>query len=187
MTGPGFGTWGEAVTAFFADLVADLDDAGLDSADVKEMMAAADKYQAVLNEVTEPRLLHGDLWAVNIMMASDAPEPTITGVFENDRTSWGDPESDRTIFMAATKPGTERDTFWETYGLGRPRPARPAGRCSTSRNTSARSAWSGTGWATRTQSRRPTSRCGKCSTTSKHESRCPGWRRRTHGADGYWD
>jgi aminoglycoside phosphotransferase (APT) family kinase protein len=123
VTGLGFGTWGEAVTAFFADLAADLDDAGLDSSDVREMMAVAEKYQPVLNEVTEPRLLHGDLWTVNVMMASDAPEPTITGVFDNDRTSWGDPESDWTIFMAAKKPGTERDAFWETYG---PRPSTPS-------------------------------------------------------------
>lgn len=123
VTGPEFGTWGEAVAAFFADLAADLDEAGLDSADVQEVMAAADKYQAVLNEVTEPRLLHGDLWTVNVMMASDAPEPTITGVFDNDRTSWGDPASDWTIFMAAKKPGTERDAFWETYGS---RPSTPS-------------------------------------------------------------
>jgi len=120
--GPGYDTWGAAVAAFFADLVADLDDAGLDSADVQEMLDAADKDQAVLNEITEPRLLHGDLWTVNVMMASDGPEPTITGVFDNDRTSWGDPESDWTIFMAAKKPGTERDAFWETYG---PRPSTP--------------------------------------------------------------
>jgi hypothetical protein len=45
-----------------------------------------------------------------------APEPTITGVFDCDRTSWGDPESDWTIFMAGRRPGTERDAFWETYG-----------------------------------------------------------------------
>ncbi len=37
------------------------------------------------------------------MMESGAPEPTITGVVDNDRTSWGDPESDWTIFMAARK------------------------------------------------------------------------------------
>ncbi|WP_418152705.1 phosphotransferase family protein [Actinoalloteichus caeruleus] len=116
VAGPGFGTWAEAVTAFFIDLVADLDDAGLDSADVHEVLAAVEKYQAVLNEVTEPRLLHGDLWTVNVMMATDAPEPTITGVFDNDRTSWGDPDSDWPVFMAAKKPGTERDAFWETYG-----------------------------------------------------------------------
>jgi aminoglycoside phosphotransferase (APT) family kinase protein len=123
VTGPGFGTWGEAVTVYFADLMADLDEAGLDSADVQEVMAAVDKYQAVLNEVTEPRLLHGDLWTVNVMMAPDARLPAITGVFDNDRTSWGDPESDWSIFMAAKKPGTERDAFWESYG---PRPSTAA-------------------------------------------------------------
>ena len=120
VAGPGFGTWGEAVAALLADLAADLSDAGLDSADVLDVMAAADKHRAVLNEVTEPRLLHGDLWTVNVMMALDAAQPTISGVFDNDRTSWGDPESDWTIYMAAKKPGTERDAFWETYG---PRPS----------------------------------------------------------------
>lgn len=113
---PGFDTWSGAVIAHFADLAADLDDAGLDSADVREVTAAARKHEAVLDEVTEPRLLHGDLWTVNVMMESGAAEPTISGVFDNDRTSWGDPESDWVIFMAAKKPGTERDAFWETYG-----------------------------------------------------------------------
>ena len=116
LAGPQFETWSEAIVAFYADLAADLDDAGLDSADVRDVAAAASKYQTVLDDVTEPRLLHGDLWTVNVMMASGSPEPTITGVFDNDRTSWGDPEADWTIFMAGKKPGTERDAFWETYG-----------------------------------------------------------------------
>lgn len=116
VSGPRFETWSEAVIAFFADLAADLDDAGLDSADVREVAAAADNDQAVLDEVSEPRLLHGDLWTVNVMMEPGAAKPTISGVFDNDRTSWGDPESDWTIFMAAKKPGTERDAFWDTYG-----------------------------------------------------------------------
>ena len=120
VTGPGFDTWSEAVIAHFVELAADLDDAGLDSADVREVAAAADKYRAVMDEVTEPRLLHGDLWTVNVMMDPNAAEPVISGVFDNDRTSWGDPESDWVIYMAAKKPGTERDAFWDTYG---PRPS----------------------------------------------------------------
>lgn len=120
VSGPWFDTWSGAVIAFFADLAADLDDAGLDSADVCEVAAAAHKLKAVLDEVTEPRLLHGDLWTVNVMMEPGAAEPTISGVFDNDRISWGDPESDWTIFMAGKKPGTERDAFWESYG---PRPS----------------------------------------------------------------
>lgn len=120
VTGPWFDTWSGAVIALFADLAADLDDAGLHSADVRDVAAAAHEHEAVLDEVTEPRLLHGDLWTVNVMMEPGAAEPTISGVFDNDRTSWGDPESDWTIFMAGKKPGTERDAFWETYG---PRPS----------------------------------------------------------------
>jgi aminoglycoside phosphotransferase (APT) family kinase protein len=120
VTDPGFDAWSDAVIAHFVELAADLDDAGLDSADVREVAAAADKYRAVLDEVTEPRLLHGDLWTVNVMMDPNAAEPVISGVFDNDRTSWGDPESDWVIYMAAKKPGTERDAFWDTYG---PRPS----------------------------------------------------------------
>lgn len=116
VAGPGFDTWSEAVLAFLADLAADLDDVGLDSADVREVAAAVEKDRAVLDEITEPRLLHGDLWTVNVMMEPGAPEPAISGVFDNDRTSWGDPASDWTIFMARKKPGTERDAFWESYG-----------------------------------------------------------------------
>ena len=87
--GPAFDTWSEAVIAFFTDLAADLNDTGLDSADVREVAAAADKHRAMLDEITEPRLLHGDLWIVNVMMLPGAAEPTIIGVLDNDRTSWG--------------------------------------------------------------------------------------------------
>ena len=66
--------------------------------------------------MTEPRLLHGDLWTVNLMIAPGVAVPTITGVCDGDRTSWGDPESDWTIHRAGRRPGTERDAFWETYG-----------------------------------------------------------------------
>jgi len=93
---------------------------GLDATDVREVIAAAEKHRAVLDEITEPRLLHGDLWTVNVMIDPDAPHPTITGVFDCDRTSWGDQESDWAVFMASRRPGTERDAFWETYG---PRPS----------------------------------------------------------------
>ena len=35
---------------------------------VRELADAADKHRALLDEVTEPRLLHGDLWTVNVML-----------------------------------------------------------------------------------------------------------------------
>jgi hypothetical protein len=60
--GPSFATWSEAVIASLHDTAADLDDAGLDATDVREVTAAAARHRSVLDEITEPRLLHGDLW-----------------------------------------------------------------------------------------------------------------------------
>lgn len=116
VAGPCHTTWSEAVVAYFTDLAADLDDQGLDASDVRKLAAAADRDQAVLDEVTVPRLLHGDLWTVNVMLDPGAKEPVICGVFDNDRVSWGDPEADWPVYLAGLKPGTARDAFWDGYG-----------------------------------------------------------------------
>ncbi len=115
VAGPAYATWSAAVTASLEDIAADLDSAGLDAADVRKIAAVADQHHDVLDEITEPRMLAGDLWTVNVMLDATAPEPTITGVLDMDRTWWGDPAADWTIRMAAAK-ADERGTFWESYG-----------------------------------------------------------------------
>jgi aminoglycoside phosphotransferase (APT) family kinase protein len=115
VTGPGYAAWGEAVIASLEEIAADLDGAGLDAADVRKVAAVAAHDRAVLDEVTEPRLLTGDLWTVNVMLDAGAAEPTITGVVDMDRTWWGDPAADWTIRMALAKRD-ERVAFWEAYG-----------------------------------------------------------------------
>lgn len=116
VAGPGFDSWSEALLAALDDIAADLDDANLDADDIRELIALAAAHRPVLDGVAEPRLLHGDLWTVNLMVVPGAPEPTVCGVFDADRAWWGDPESDWCIYRAAGRPGTERDAFWETYG-----------------------------------------------------------------------
>ncbi len=116
VAGPTFATWSEAVISSLEDTAADLEDAGLDASDVREVVAVASRRRTVLDEIDVPRLLHGDLWVPNVMLALDTPEPTITGVLDHDRALWGDPAADWTIFIAGQRPGTERDAFWETYG-----------------------------------------------------------------------
>lgn len=86
VNGPGYGTWGKAVIASLEEIAADLDGAGLDAADVWKVATAAAHGRAVLDEVTEPRLLTGDLWTVNALLDATAPEPVITGVLDFDRT-----------------------------------------------------------------------------------------------------
>ncbi|MEQ4206631.1 aminoglycoside phosphotransferase family protein [Actinopolymorpha sp. B9G3] len=114
--GPAYATWSETVIAYLDDTAADLDDVGLDAADVREVAALAAHQRGVLDEVASPRLLHGDLWTVNVMIDPAASRPTITGVIDGDRAMWGDPAADWTIYRAGRRPGTERDAFWEAYG-----------------------------------------------------------------------
>lgn len=122
--GPGFGppagpltrTWSEALADQLELIASDLEGLGIDAADVRELAATAERRADLLNEISEPRLLHGDLWTINVMVEPGAPEPTVSGVFDCDRTWWGDPESDWAIYRAAERPGTERDAFWDGYG-----------------------------------------------------------------------
>lgn len=113
--GPAFATWSETVITCLDDAAADLDDVDLDAADVREVAALAARQREVLDEITSPRLLHGDLWTVNVLLDPGSSEPTITGVVDGDRALWGDPAADWTIYRAGRRPGTERDAFWETY------------------------------------------------------------------------
>ncbi|MEU6070677.1 hypothetical protein ABZ864_41110 [Streptomyces sp. NPDC047082] len=43
------------------DIAADLEGVGLDAGDVRKVVAAAVRHRTVLDEVTEPALLGGDL------------------------------------------------------------------------------------------------------------------------------
>ncbi|HEX5540773.1 MAG TPA: aminoglycoside phosphotransferase family protein [Micromonospora sp.] len=115
-----FATWSEALADQFQTLADAYDRAGLDAGEVRRIRAAVDTHRAVLDEVREPRLLHGDLWRLNILIDPDAPEPAIVGILDYDGASWGDPLADWTIHQVLRREGTE--AFWETYG---PRPAEP--------------------------------------------------------------
>jgi len=118
ITGPDLSTWSRTLIAALDNIVADLHELGLDTADLREVVALARAGHAVLDEVVEPRLLVGDLWTVNVMLAEGADTPTISGVLDLDRGLWGDPAADWSIRMALAKPGTERDAFWDAGGYG---------------------------------------------------------------------
>ncbi|MEW2347407.1 aminoglycoside phosphotransferase family protein [Streptomyces sp. NPDC006684] len=116
ITGPGFRRWSDAVLAVLQDTAADLEDAGLDAGDVREAVTITEKNRPLLDEVTEPRLLTGDLFTINCLVREGDGPLTITGVIDFDRATWGPPEADWTIFMASRRTSLERDMFWTTYG-----------------------------------------------------------------------
>ncbi|WP_432573368.1 phosphotransferase family protein [Kineococcus sp. SYSU DK005] len=116
--GPWHAKWSQALAAAFADIAADVQGVGLDAQDLRAVAALAEQRAGVLDEVGEPRLLAGDLWIANVLLAPGAAQPTITGVLDLDRTWWGDPAADWGIRMALAKPGTEREAFWDAEGYG---------------------------------------------------------------------
>ncbi|PWJ05115.1 aminoglycoside phosphotransferase family protein [Streptomyces sp. NWU49] len=115
LTGPAYGRWSEAVAASLEDIATDLEGVGLDAGDVRKVITAVHHHQAVLDEITEPRMLAGDLWLPNTQLDQQAREPAITGTYDFDRTWWGDPAADWTIRMVTAK-SDERQTFWDSYG-----------------------------------------------------------------------
>ncbi|MFE4824123.1 hypothetical protein ACFRFU_48845 [Streptomyces sp. NPDC056704] len=83
---------------------------------MRKVVAAALRHHTVLDEITEPRLLGGDLWIPHTLLDHNAAEPTIIGVYDFERTWWGDPAADWTVRMVTAK-SDERTAFWETYGI----------------------------------------------------------------------
>jgi aminoglycoside phosphotransferase (APT) family kinase protein len=116
VAGTRYARWSEAFRGFLEDVAAAHDQAGLDASDIRETIALAASQPDVFDEITEPRLLHGDLWMTNVMISPTAPEPVVTGLVDCDRSTWADPAADFAIFRISEKPGTERDAFWDTYG-----------------------------------------------------------------------
>ena len=65
-----------------------------------------------LDEITEPRLVHTDLWLGNILVRTDAERPEFGAIIDADRAFWGDPMYEfSSIRWAYGEP-----TFWEGYG-----------------------------------------------------------------------
>jgi len=69
-----------------------------------------------LDELKIPRLLHGDLWSFNILI-SRKNTPSIVGILDADRSWWGDPMADWTMFILAHADKEEGHShFWKAYG-----------------------------------------------------------------------
>lgn len=119
VAGPRFDSWSESIRRYFLTAAADVERSGNDSQDVQALAVQADRFGRVLDEVTEPRLLHGDGWTANFLVDPRTPDLTLTGICDWDRAEWGDPFADWAIQRALLRPGTERDAFWPAYGSSR--------------------------------------------------------------------
>jgi aminoglycoside phosphotransferase (APT) family kinase protein len=70
-----------------------------------------------LDEIQVPRLLHGDLWLFNMLVTRDQTGINIAGILDADRSWWGDPMADWTMFILRhAEEETGHSRFWKAYG-----------------------------------------------------------------------
>lgn len=115
--------WSDALLRSLTDSSADLAGWSLPADDVARLGGVIERHRDRVDDISGPRLLHGDLWTANILLDPHAAKPTVTGVVDADRSWWGDPLADWAVYRADSRAvSSERDAFWLAYG------GRPAGR-----------------------------------------------------------
>jgi hypothetical protein len=84
----GGGTWAEAFNAILRGHVADAEAYGVEvrGADV---LAVLERGRSALEEVTEPCLVHNDLWEGNVLL--DPASGRVLGIVDLERALYGDP------------------------------------------------------------------------------------------------
>jgi aminoglycoside phosphotransferase (APT) family kinase protein len=75
------------------------------------MVSILDEMAGVLDEIRTPRLVHGDLWLRNILIARQNGTYGITAILDWDRCLWGDPCFEWILHGLDLRPA-----FWEAYG-----------------------------------------------------------------------
>ncbi|NUT99229.1 MAG: aminoglycoside phosphotransferase family protein [Saccharothrix sp.] len=103
--------WRTAFTAMVDALLADAErwesPLGVTPGEVRALVADGGY---ALDEVTEPRLVHFDLWPGNIFV--DAPPdgaPRITGLIDHERAFWGDPAAELVSLAFGGDAGPDSD------------------------------------------------------------------------------
>jgi aminoglycoside phosphotransferase (APT) family kinase protein len=112
-----FERWSQAVLDRLERTLQAAKDLGLNVTDLAGIPDMVRAHPEQLDEIQTPRLLHGDLWAFNLLIARRESGPAIVGVLDADRAWWGDPMADWTMFILAhAEPEAGHAHFWRAYG-----------------------------------------------------------------------
>ncbi len=112
-----FATWSEKVLNELEQSLREAMRYGLASEPVQMLCNIAASHVDLLDEITTPCLLHGDLWPFNILIQSTEEGPVISAVLDADRGYWGDPLADWTFNLLERKVSPHvREVFWQEFG-----------------------------------------------------------------------
>ncbi|MFC5471808.1 phosphotransferase family protein [Cohnella suwonensis] len=114
--------WFDVFKSMLQDAIRDADALHIDlQCDTRVLMELLERDKAYLDEVTEPRLVHWDLWAGNVFIE----QGTVTGFIDFERCLWAD------VFMeVGFRTFANNKYFLQGYGIGQ-----------LTRNQSKRSRW----------------------------------------------
>lgn len=119
-----YARWSDFMLESIRGLIGDLGRLGLEDAEARTWFAVAERAAPALDQITNPRVLHGDPWPKNVLIRRDAARddgaPRIAALLDHERGLFGDPFAEW-VFNGYDFP----PVFWEAYG---PRPSDPASR-----------------------------------------------------------
>ncbi len=112
---PRYGTWREA----FADMITGLLDDARDAdvklpRDIDDLQRILPTFYPLLDAVTDPVLVHWDLWDGNVFI--DPETGRITGIIDFERAMWGDPLME-VNFSGMTPSLSGVGAFADGYGV----------------------------------------------------------------------
>ena len=115
--GPQYSSWSLTLFDWLARTITDADYMCVDTTLLHHLLEFACDHDHILDEITCPRLLNGDLWLFNLLIQRAGEGPRIVGVLDADRGSWGDPFADWTFFLLERRAtAKEQALFWHGYG-----------------------------------------------------------------------
>ncbi len=118
--GPRFPSWSLAVLDAVDRGASGMEEGGLDTTDILAVRRVVTENRGVFDEITRPRLTHGDLWPFNMLIERGPDGAAIVAVIDADRAWWCDPMADWTahLFRIKTSPRMSRNRaiYWDEYG-----------------------------------------------------------------------
>lgn len=103
-----FSSW---FLALVGGLAADLAEQGVAVAGLAEFVGLLRHGRQRLDDIGEPRLVHGDLWLRNLLVERSADGWRLSGLLDAERAFYGDPSAEW-IFGFLDLPAA----FWDGYG-----------------------------------------------------------------------
>jgi aminoglycoside phosphotransferase (APT) family kinase protein len=107
----GFENWSGFIETNVKGMTEDIRRLGLFCEEIETYNRLLPEFYQVLDQVTEPCLLHGDLWPRNVIIEGQGSDIHLKAVIDGERAYWGDPISDWVLILYDI-----HDAFWEGYG-----------------------------------------------------------------------